>query len=129
MSFHILNGGIAQQSEPNRLALEVIRYRVLGKPYHSWRAILAETGESDTLFLVSLKRLHGIEFDSLHCDPMLYCTQDTNQMRLLEESGVPNPTMLQIAMTAKAWALSEVGAMEKMDAILKAMQEPEPLTS
>ncbi len=86
---------------------------------------MAETGESDTWFLIGLSTLHGIAINK-DADPMLYCTQDTLQMALFAEEGVLNPTLLQIAFTAKVWALSEEDAHAKMQALLKKMQEPEP---
>lgn len=118
MGIHILNGGIATTPKPEAPVLEMVRYRILGKPYSSWRAIIAESGESDTVLLISLKRLHGIEIDK-SADTFLYCTQDTNQMQALADQGVPNPTMYQLAMTSKAWGLTEQAAVERMEAILR----------
>lgn len=101
----------------NDLALELVKVRILGKPYSKWRAILAETGESDTKFLMFLAKF-GIAINKAD-DPMLYCAQDTQQMRLLLEDGVLNPTLCQIAMTSKAWSLTEQGCK---DAWTTAMQ-------
>ncbi len=126
MSLHILNGGIAQQPDDDRLKLEVVRHRVLGKPYSKWRAIIAETGNSDTDFLICLKRLFGITIDKT-ADPMLYITQDTQQMRQLEEQGVANPTLLQILLTTRAIALDEQAASELFIKRLKEDgAEPQP---
>lgn len=125
---NILNGSIANQPAPDPLALEMVQYRVLGNPYSKWRAILAETGESDTNFKIGLKELHGLEFETLRDDPMLYITQDTQQMRFLAENGVANPTMLQILMTSRVFALSEEAAHERMQEVLHKAQEPEPPT-
>lgn len=98
---------------------DMVQYRILGKPYSSWRAILAETGESDTVFLIALRELHGLEINKEE-DPFLFVTQDTQQMADLAESGVPNPTMLQILLTAKVIDLSEERAKERW---LKTMQD------
>lgn len=106
------------------LALELVRFRVLGKPYSKWRAIIAETGESDTAFLICLKRQWNITINKA-VDPMLFITQDTQQMRLLKESGVDNPTLLQILLTAKVIALSEEDAKDKFEKLLRE-QETQP---
>lgn len=102
----------------NHLALELVKYRILGKPYSSWRAILAELGCSDTDFLIFLRKVHNVFIDK-KADEMLFLTQDTQQMRLLLEDGVSSPTMLQIAMTSRAWAKSEEEATEKWMAVMK----------
>lgn len=111
---HLLNNG------ENALALELVRYRILGKPYSKWRAIIA--GESDTNFLICLRQQWNIHVDK-KADPMLYITQDTQQMRLLSESGVPNPTTLQILMTAKIISLSEEDAKEQFEKLLRDAEE------
>lgn len=94
----------------SELALELVQFRILGKSYSKWRAILAETGESDTKFLMFLADF-GIAINKVE-DPMLYCSQDTQQMRLLAEDGVPNPTLYQVVMTSKAFSLTEDGCAE-----------------
>jgi len=93
------------------LALELVRYRVWTKPYSAWRAILAETGASDTDFLIALRKLHGIEIDK-KADPILFVVQDTQQMRILLDEGVPSPTMMQILLTSKSMALTHEEAVE-----------------
>lgn len=105
-------------SDPH-LALELVRYRVLGKPYSKWRSIIAETGESDTAFLIALRKLHHIEINKKE-DEMLYITQDTQQMRVLEQEGVPNPTLLQILLTAKVFSLSEDDIKDKFEKAMEA---------
>lgn len=118
---YILNEGQPAQS---RLALEVVRYRVLSKPYSAWRAILAEIGQSDTDFLIALRELHGIKIDK-KTDPQLFLTQDTQQMRILAEEGIERPTMLQILLTAKVFALSEEDCKAKMEKLLRGEPDEE----
>lgn len=120
---HILNQGETSGAQK----LELISYRILGKPYSKWRAILAETGESDTAFLIGLKELHGIQFD-FKTDPMLYISQDTQQMRCFEENGVANPTLMQLLLTAKAFSFSEGGCKDRIEQILKTMQTEEVMS-
>lgn len=100
------------------LNLELVKFRTIGKPYSSWRAILAELGCSDTDFLIFLRKTHDLFIDKKQ-DEMLFLVQDTQQMRLLLEDGVPSPTMLQIAMTSRAWAKSAAEAEEKWMAAMK----------
>lgn len=115
MSFLINNG--ERQPYPN--ALEFVRYRVLGKPYSAWRAIMSEaTGESDTLFKIALWQGHGVRIPEKE-DPMVYIIQDTAQMRELTESGVTNPTSLQIFLSTKIASLTEQGALDRMAAWLE----------
>lgn len=118
---YLLNNGFEQPKNP--LALELIRYRILGKPYSSWRALIASTGNSDTDFLICIKELFGIVIDK-KADPMLYITQDTQQMRLLKESGA-NPSMLQILLTSKVMSLTEEGAKELMEELLRELSQNE----
>jgi len=117
---HLLNGG--QKPEEPSLALELVKHRVLGKPYSKWRAIIAETGESDTAFLIGLKELHSITIDK-KADPMLYVVQDTQQMRLLAESGVENPTTLQILLTSRVIDLDEDNAHQRFAKYLERQNE------
>lgn len=109
---------ILGETAPQPFGLQLVRFRILGKPYSSWRSIMAETGESDTMFLMGLQALHGIAIDKT-ADPMLFCSQDTHQMQELAESGVENPTMLQIMLTSKAYALSEEDCKTRIEAILR----------
>lgn len=104
-------------NDSSHLALELVRYRVLEKSYSKWRAIIAELGESDTAFLIALREVHGIAFDKA-ADPMLYVTQDTQQMKGFTDGGL-NPTMLQILLTARVIALSEEEAKAKFERKLK----------
>jgi len=117
---HLINGG-APAPKPS-LALELVRHRVLGKVYSKWRAIIAETGESDTAFLIGLKELHGITIDK-KSDPMLYVVQDTQQMRLLSESGVENPTTLQVLLTSRVIDLDEDNAHQRFAKYLEKQNE------
>lgn len=123
---HLLNNGFEQPKNP--LALELIRYRILGKPYSSWRALIASTGNSDTDFLICIKELFGIVIDK-KADPMLYITQDTQQMRLLKESGAENPSMLQILLTSKVMSLTEEGAKERMEELLRELSQNEEVAT
>lgn len=107
MSFLLNNG----EKKPDPNALEFVRYRVLGKPYSAWRAIMSEaTGESDTIFKIALWQGHGVRIPEKE-DPMVYIIQDTAQMREMAESGVTNPTNLQIFMSTKIVSLSEQDAL------------------
>lgn len=123
---HILNQSEQPQSG---IAIELVKFRILGRPYRKWRKLFTDNGTTDTEFLIGLKLLHEIEFDSLREDPMLFCTQDTQQMRLFREEGIESPNDLQIALTSKVWALSEDDCKAKMEALLQKMQEPEGVTS
>lgn len=104
-------------NDSSHLALELVRYRVLGKPYSKWRAIVAELGESDTAFLIALREVHGIGIAKAD-DPMLYVIQDTQQMREFKDGGL-NPTMLQLLLTSRVIALSEEDAKAKFEKLLK----------
>lgn len=115
------------ENQPEEQTLQLVKYRILGKRYSAWRAIIAETGESDTMFLLALKALHGIEINKIE-DPVLYVSQDTHQMGILAAEGVPSPTLLQILLTAKAFALTEGAAKDKMKALLREMQTPPQLS-
>lgn len=101
--------------------LELVRFRVLGKTYSKWRAIIAELGESDTNFLRALKECHGITINKRE-DPMLYVTQDTRQMRHFAEAKV-SPTLLQILLTGKVIALTEEECKEKFERQLRLENE------
>lgn len=98
--------------------LEIVKYRVLGKPYSKWRAIIAEMGESDTKFLMGLNQLHGIVIKKAE-DPMLYVIQDTAQMAEFASAGVISPTLLQILLTSRSIALSEQGAIERFEKLMR----------
>jgi hypothetical protein len=114
---HILNNG---EKTPDPNALEMVKFRVLGKPYSKWRAIITEaTGESDTMFKVALYQAHNIRIDNPDSDPILYIIQDTNQMRELSEQGVLNPTTLQLLLSTKIVSLSEQDAIDRMNAWLE----------
>lgn len=108
---HILNDG-EQSGAPK---LELVKFRILGKPYSKWRAIITEaTGESDTLFRMGLFQAHNIRIDG-QGDPMLYIIQDTAQMRQLAEEGVHNPTILQLLLSTRIIDLTEQGAKDRME--------------
>lgn len=96
--------------------LELVKFRILGKSYSKWRAIITEaTGESDTLFKLGLYQAHNIRIDDPLADPMVYIVQDTAQMRELAEQGVGNPTLCQLLMSTKIIDLSEQGAIDRMN--------------
>lgn len=107
-------------NDSSHLALELVKWRILGKPYDKWRAIIAEMGDSDTNFLRALREVHNIFIDKAE-NPMLYVVQDTQQMRLFTETGV-SPTMLQILLTSKVIALSEQEATERFEKLMKENQ-------
>lgn len=116
---NLINNG---QPQPDPRALELVKYRVLGKPYSKWRAIITEaTGESDTLFKIALYQAHNIRIDGAE-DPMVYIIQDTNQMRELAEVGVHNPTLLQLFLSTKIVSLSEEDALARMAAWLESQK-------
>lgn len=117
---HLINNG-EKQPDPN--ALELIKYRVIGKPYSKWRAIISEAtgGQSDTLFRQGLNIAHKIFIDD-SSDPMLFVIQDTNQMRELLEQGVGNPTLCQILLSTKIIDTTEQGALDRMAAWLEAQK-------
>lgn len=120
MRIPILNGGAP--SEDNSLKLELVKYRVIGKKYSKWRAIITEaTGESDTLFKIALYQAHNIRIEATD-DPMVYIIDDTNQRRELREQGVLNPTMLQLLLSTKIISLSEQDALDRMSAWLEAQK-------
>lgn len=123
MSIHLINNG---RSAPDPNALELVSFRVIGKPYSSWRAIIAETGDSDTAFLMGLKALHGITIDK-RADPMLFMAQDTQQMRWMKEDGVESPTLCQLMLTTRAFSLTEGGCADRFKAVLaKESKDEEP---
>ena len=95
--------------------MEVIKFRILGKPYSKWREIFAETGGNDTLFKVALMQGYGIRIDT-DLDPMLYIVEDSAQHRELREIGVASPTFAQLLTSTKVISLSEEDAIEKMNA-------------
>lgn len=107
----------------SHLALELVKFRTLGKPYSKWRAIMAELGGSDTPLLIFLRDEFGILIDKRE-DPMLFCINDTQQMKLLLNDGIPSPTILQLMLTSKSWALTEEAAIAKW----KAVMQPENVT-
>ena len=113
----LLNGG---QKSDTHLALELVRHRVIGKTYEKWKAIIAETGSSDTMFLVGLRKLHGIAINPIKDgEAMLFVVQDTQQMRALEESGCKNPTLLQILLTTRVISLTEKDATDRWTKIMQ----------
>lgn len=116
----ILNNG---DKTPNPHALELISYRVLGKRYSQWLAIMAEAtgGQGDSLFKQGLFEGHNIRVEATE-DPMLYITQDTGQMRELLQEGVVNPTMLQLLLSTKCISLSAQGAMDDMTRLMEGLR-------
>lgn len=123
---HLLNDG--QQSGPP--AMEFIRYRVIGKLYSKWRAIIAEAmaGQGDTMFKVALYQGFNIRIDDPKADPMIYIIQDSAQMRELAEQGVHNPTFCQLFFSTKIVSLSEEDAIAQMQKWMEAnkVQTGEP---
>lgn len=104
------------------VALQFVKYRVLGKVYSKWRAILAESGSSDTDFLVWLRNEHDLIIDKA-ADPMLYLTQDTEQTQILADQGTENPTLLQIMLTSRAYALTEEACKERWLAVMQKLHD------
>lgn len=115
MSLPILNNG--EQNGP--VKLELVKFRVIGKPYSKWKEIFAETGGDETLFKVALYQGYGIRIDG-DGDPMLYIIEDTAQRRELLEIGVHNPTFAQLLTSTKVLSLSEQDAIDQMNAWLDA---------
>lgn len=69
-------------NNPNELRLDVIRFKIIAKRYSQIRAVMAEhTGESDTALLRALRNGHGIEFDSLRQDPIIYIVISITYLR------------------------------------------------
>lgn len=97
--------------------MEVVKFRVIGKPYSKWREIFAETGGNDTLFKVALYQGYGIRVET-DLDPVLYIIEDTAQHRELREIGVVNPTFAQLLTSTKIISLSEQDAIDQMNAWL-----------
>lgn len=88
-------------------AFDLVKFRVHKRRYSQLRAIISELGESDTMLLRALASIHDIHLNTLTEDPELYFTEDTHQLGLLKEQGVPSPTFLQLTMTSKAFAIDE----------------------
>lgn len=105
--------------------LEFIKYRVIGKPYRKWLAIVSEAtgGQGESMFRVALYQGYNIRVDGPTADPMLFITQDTAQMRELRESGIINPTFYQLFLSTHVVALSEEEAIERMNAWMEANRE------
>lgn len=100
-------------TNPNELRLDVIRFKIIAKYYSQIRAIMAEhTGESDTKLKMALKEGHGIEFD-FKDDPLIYVVIDTQQEEHLRESGIANPTFLQLFGTSRILDLDRDRAIER----------------
>lgn len=97
--------------------MEVIKFRVIGKPYSKWREIFAETGGDDTLFKVALYQGYGIRIET-DLDPVLYIIEDTAQHRELREIGVVSPTFAQLLTSTRFISLSQEDVIEKMNAWL-----------
>lgn len=116
-------------TEDEKLDLQLVKYRVLGKKYSKWRAIItAGTADSDTMFLFALEKLHGIQINKAK-DPMVFISQDTMQMAELKADGIENPTDLQLLLTSRAISLTEGGCKDRMEAILRGMKVEPPSNS
>ncbi len=114
---------LSSEGNPPDPVLEVIKYRVLGKPYSAWKAIIAEAaGDPDADFKEALFNSNNIRIDDPDADPLLYIIEDTNQHRILRERGVPNPTMLQLLLSTRIISLSEQDAIERMNAWLESQR-------
>lgn len=105
------------------IAFDHIRFRIHRRNYSSIRAIMAETGESDTTLLRGLRDLHGIYFDSLKDDPLIFFTEDTHQLEEMEKTGILNPTVMQVILTSKAFALDEEECKTRWYAAMEKMKE------
>lgn len=99
--------------------LELVKFRVIGKPYSSWKEIFAETGGDETLFKLALYQGYGIRIDG-GGDPFLYIIEDTAQHRELREIGVASPTFAQLLTSTKILSLSERDAIDQMNQWLSA---------
>ena len=99
--------------------LELIGYKIISKSYSQVRAIFAELGTSDTELLRALKEGHGIEFDSLHMDPVLHFVVSSQQCELLFANGIPAPTFLQILGSSEVIDLNEENAKGRFEALKK----------
>jgi hypothetical protein len=97
------------------LQLDLIGYKIVMKLYSQVRMIFAELGESDTLLLRALRDGHGIQFNSLIEDPMLYFVVGSDQMEALKESGAGNPTFLQLLGTCEVIDTNKERAMQRFE--------------
>lgn len=108
--------------------MELVKFRVIGKPYSKWKEIFAETGGDEALFKLALYQGYGIRIDG-DGDPVVYIIEDTAQRRELREIGVANPTFAQLLTSTKVCSLSEQDAIDQMNAWIderKVSTEPNP---
>lgn len=115
------------------LAFDHIRFRIHRRRYTQIRAIMAESGESDTRLKCGLSALHGITFSGpLDEDREIFFTEDTQQLEELQRNGVPSPTMMQLILTSKAFAFDEEECknrwFEAMEAMNRDNSEPKIIT-
>lgn len=95
----------------------MVGFKVVQKQYSQIRAIFAELGQSDTLLLRALKEGHGITFNSLTENPMLFFVVSQDQVEALKKNGVPAPTFLQLLGTCEVIARSEAQAVARFKAL------------
>lgn len=108
-------------------AFDHIRFRIHRRRYEQIRAIMAESGESDTALKCGLSRLFGITFSGPIDEVReVFFTEDTHQREALAGDGVPNPTFLQILLTSKAFAFTEEECRERWEEAMKKIDCDEP---
>lgn len=105
------------------LAFDLIKWRIRSMPYSRMRAIMAELGESDTQLLIGLSRLHDMHFNSLTEDREIFFTEDSAQIDGWHKGGVMAPTMLQMLLTSRIFALDRHTCQDRFE---KLMKEDEP---
>lgn len=103
-------------------AFDLVRYRVHRRRWSSISAILSESGASDTEMKMGLKALHGVTWPAKD-DPFICFTEDTQQRDEFRKNGVINPTLCQLLLTSRCFALDEDDCKEKFEALLRKENE------
>ena len=98
--------------------LDLIGYNIVSKRYSQVRAIFAELGQSDTILLMALKKGHGIVIDKDQ-DPDLFFIVSSQQMGLMKDNNIPNPTWLQILGTSPVIATTAEDAKTRFESMMK----------
>lgn len=116
----LINNGMRQ---PNRLALEIVKFSILEMRYSRMLSIMSEAGITDSQLKKALKIGHGIVIDTQKEDTTLYVVRNSQTEATMKRHGVAKPTMLQILGTASVIATSREEAERKFKAIYEDDEE------
>ena len=96
-------------------------YRIIKKLYSQVCAIMAEHHPDPLALKRALAAGHGIDIDQVPGgDPMLYIVDSQTAREKMKEYKIEQPTLLQIIGCSTIIALSEQGAIDRLESLLQA---------